>query len=90
MIWRENNRGEALVYYLFFPFQIATLKAALARKEGQGVQLQHSHSLSPERFRVKSAGSSPLHSSQKSTGDWSGGRRQQLEDFGNVEVLSKY
>ncbi|XP_021821255.1 kinesin-like protein KIN-14I isoform X1 [Prunus avium] len=66
--------------------QIATLKAALARKEGQGVQLQHSQSLSPERFRVKSAGSSPLHSSQKSTGDWSGGCRQQLEDFGNIEV----
>ncbi|KAK9919932.1 hypothetical protein M0R45_028505 [Rubus argutus] len=67
--------------------QIATLKAALARKEGEGTQLKHSLSLSPERFRMKSAGSSPLHPSRgKSAGDLSSGRKQPTEDIGNIEV----
>ncbi|KAM5561087.1 kinesin-like protein KIN-14I [Rosa sericea] len=66
--------------------QIATLKAALARKEGEGMQLEHSLSLSPERFRMKSAGSSPMHPRGKSTGDFSGGRKQPTEDFGNIEA----
>ncbi|XP_050384480.1 kinesin-like protein KIN-14I [Argentina anserina] len=66
--------------------QIATLKTALARKEGEGMHLKHSLSLSPERFRMKSSCTSPLLPSGKSTGDFSGGRKQSTEDFGNIEV----
>lgn len=59
----------------------------MARKEGEGTQLKHSLSLSPERFRMKSAGSSPLHPSRgKSAGDLSSGRKQPTEDIGNIEV----
>lgn len=59
----------------------------MARKEGEGMQLKHSLSLSPERFRMKSAGSSPLHPSRgKSTGDLSSGRKQPTEDLGNIDV----
>ncbi|RXH82195.1 hypothetical protein DVH24_036536 [Malus domestica] len=68
--------------------QIATLKAALARKESEGAQaqLKYSQSMSPERSRIKSAGSSPLHFNRKSTGDLAGARRQTADDFGNIEV----
>ncbi|KAM1160236.1 hypothetical protein ACFX19_033872 [Malus domestica] len=68
--------------------QIATLKAALARKESEGAQaqLKYSQSMSPERSRIKSAGSSPLHSNWKSTGDLSGASMQAADDFGNIEV----
>lgn len=67
-------------------YQVATLKTALARKEGEEKHLKHSLSLSPERFRMKSTGSSPLHPSRKSIGDSSGGRKQPMEDIGNIEV----
>ncbi|TQD70399.1 hypothetical protein C1H46_044074 [Malus baccata] len=68
--------------------QIATLKAALARKESEGAQaqLKYSQSMSPERSRIKSAGSSPLHSNWKSTGDLSGASMQAADDFGNIEL----
>ncbi|PON67017.1 Kinesin-like protein [Parasponia andersonii] len=65
--------------------QIASLKAALARKEGGTEHHQHSRSSSPDRFRMKSAGSSPSHPSWRSLKDFSGGRRQPMEDVGNIE-----
>lgn len=76
------------VHSIFFllVLEIASLKAALARKDGEREHLQHSQSSSPERFRLKSAGSSPSHHSWKSLKDFSGGRRQPMEDVGNVEV----
>ncbi|KAM6578696.1 hypothetical protein CsatB_030533 [Cannabis sativa] len=63
--------------------QIANLKAALVRKEGE--RGPHSRSSSPDRSRLKSAGSSPSHPSWKSLKEFSGGRRQPIEDVGNVE-----
>lgn len=68
----------------YFLLQIASLKAALVRKDVDGDQLQHSRSCSPERFRMKSTGSSPLHPSSRSVGDMSGGIRQPMEDVGEV------
>ncbi|XP_062081895.1 kinesin-like protein KIN-14I [Humulus lupulus] len=65
--------------------QIANLKAALVRKEGERERRPHSRSSSPDRFRLKSAGSSPSHPSWKSLKEFSGGRRQPVEDVGNVE-----
>ncbi|KAI3448524.1 hypothetical protein Pfo_005189 [Paulownia fortunei] len=50
--------------------QITTLKAALTRKEGgESGSLQHTRSSSTDRQRVRSSGSSPLHSSWNSIGD---------------------
>lgn len=66
--------------------QIATLKAALARKEGETEHLQHSPSSTPERFRMKSSGSSPSHHSWNGVGDMPNGHRQPMEDVGNIEV----
>ncbi|KAK2971892.1 hypothetical protein RJ640_013717 [Escallonia rubra] len=66
--------------------QIASLKAALARKEGgQQIQLQRSLSGSPERFRTMSAGSSPSHPSLQSV-NMLGNHRQPMEDVVNIEV----
>ncbi|KAK3036758.1 hypothetical protein RJ639_029723 [Escallonia herrerae] len=66
--------------------QIASLKAALARKEGgQQIQLQRSLSGSPERFRTMSAGSSPSHPSLQSV-NMPGNHRQPMEDVVNIEV----
>ncbi|XP_010245442.1 PREDICTED: kinesin-like protein KIN-14G [Nelumbo nucifera] len=69
--------------------QIASLKAALARKEGETEHLQCSISSSPERQRIKADEPSPLHSNQQFGGEMSGGhssRRQPMEDVGNIEV----
>lgn len=66
--------------------QISSLKAALARKEGEREHPQHSRSSSPERFRMKSAGSSPSHPSWRSLKDFSGGRKQPMDDVGNIEA----
>ncbi|KAL0348061.1 UNVERIFIED_CONTAM: Kinesin-like protein KIN-14F [Sesamum angustifolium] len=50
--------------------QIASLKAALARKEGgESEVLQHSRPSSPDPQRLMSSGSSPSHSSWNSPGD---------------------
>ncbi|CDP17227.1 unnamed protein product [Coffea canephora] len=68
--------------------QIASLKAALARKEGEPVRLQYSGSSSPERFRLKSsAGSSPSRSSWQSS-SISGDHKQQIEDMDNLEIMN--
>ncbi|KAJ7973303.1 Kinesin-like protein [Quillaja saponaria] len=71
--------------------QIASLKAALAKKEGEREHSQYSLSSSPERSRTKSSGSSscgssPLLLRRRSIGDMSGGRRQLMEETGNREV----
>ncbi|XP_024030711.1 kinesin-like protein KIN-14F [Morus notabilis] len=66
--------------------QIASLKAALVRKEGEREHLHHSRSSSPERFKMKSAGSSPSHPRWRSLKDLSGGRRQPMDDVGNIEA----
>ncbi|XP_060667800.1 kinesin-like protein KIN-14G [Ziziphus jujuba] len=68
--------------------QIASLKAALARKEGDRDQLQHSRSCSPDRVRMKSEGSSPLHPSWRSTGDLTAGHRHPIEDVREVRNKS--
>ncbi|KAK9281648.1 hypothetical protein L1049_004551 [Liquidambar formosana] len=68
--------------------QIASLKAALARKEGEPEQMQHSISGSSERFRTKASELSPFHSNRQG-GDMLGGPnscRQPMGDVGNIEV----
>ncbi|GMP40050.1 hypothetical protein CsSME_00010647 [Camellia sinensis var. sinensis] len=66
--------------------QIASLKAALARKEGEPGNLQQSTFSSPDRQSMTSAASSPAHPCWQSPGDVSSGRRQTMDDAGNVEV----
>ncbi|XP_057962403.1 kinesin-like protein KIN-14I [Malania oleifera] len=66
--------------------QIASLKAALARKEGEPEQLLSSRSSSPERVRTKPGGSSPSQNSWHGVGDISGNCRLAMDDVGNVEV----
>ncbi|XP_065030161.1 kinesin-like protein KIN-14P isoform X1 [Musa acuminata AAA Group] len=55
--------------------QVASLKAALAKKEGEQIQSTMS---SPDIYRLKSGATSPAHPNQMQT----------MEDFGNIEVLS--
>ncbi|THU56307.1 hypothetical protein C4D60_Mb11t15900 [Musa balbisiana] len=55
--------------------QVASLKAALAKKEGEQIQSTMS---SPDIYRLKSGATSPAHPNQM----------QMMEDFGNIEVLS--
>ncbi|KAG7969322.1 hypothetical protein I3843_07G025800 [Carya illinoinensis] len=66
--------------------QIASLKAALAMKEGVMESPQRTVSSSPERPKVKSCGSSPSHPSWRSVGDPSRGHMQSMEDVGNLKV----
>ncbi|XP_042501652.1 kinesin-like protein KIN-14I [Macadamia integrifolia] len=69
--------------------QIASLKAALARKEGENEHFQLPTHYSPEKHVLKAGGSSPLHSNRQIGGDMSGGHsnlRQPMEDVGNIEV----
>ncbi|RVW97927.1 Kinesin-like protein KIN-14Q [Vitis vinifera] len=66
--------------------QIANLKAALARKEGESEHQMYSRSSSPERLKMKSRGSSPSLPSLRSVADISGSRRQPMEDVGNIQV----
>lgn len=73
-------------------FQIASLKAALARKEGESGQMQNMI-LSPEVHRTKAGGPSPVHLNRQGGGDMSGGHsnlRQPMEDVGNIEVYDEY
>lgn len=73
-------------------FQIASLKAALARKEGESDQMQNMI-LSPEVHRTKAGGPSPVHLNRQGGGDMSGGHsnhRQPMEDVGNIEVYDEY
>lgn len=49
--------------------QIASLKAALSRKDKGEPGIQQSRSISPDRVIVGSFGSSPSHSSCQSIGD---------------------
>ncbi|KAJ0080063.1 hypothetical protein Patl1_22303 [Pistacia atlantica] len=62
--------------------QIASLKAALARKE-ETEHLQYTRPSTPERSSVKSNGSSPSQSSWNSLGEISSNLRQPMEDVGN-------
>lgn len=64
--------------YFHASFQIASLKAALARKEGESEPMRSTMS-SPDIFRVKSGTISPV------AGDIMG-QRQPMEDVGNLEV----
>ncbi|OVA02592.1 Calponin homology domain [Macleaya cordata] len=72
--------------------QIATLKAALARKEGgEPMHLPRSISSSsisssPERPTMKSGGSLPLYSDIVKGGSCT--RRQPIEDVGNIDVVN--
>ncbi|XP_064989529.1 kinesin-like protein KIN-14P isoform X2 [Musa acuminata AAA Group] len=52
--------------------QVASLKAALAKKEGEQIQSTMS---SPDIYRLKSGATSPAHPNQMQT----------MEDFGNIE-----
>ncbi|GAB4830022.1 hypothetical protein Ancab_019666 [Ancistrocladus abbreviatus] len=64
--------------------QIASLKAALGRKEGE--------SISPERCRTKCSGPSPIDSN-KHSGDIlvnSSRHRQPIEDVANIEACTKF
>jgi len=65
-------------------FQIASLKAALARKEGES---EHSFSSSSEKYRTKTSELSPYHINQRDpdTVDQLGCRRPMVE-VGNIEV----
>ncbi|XP_022770866.1 kinesin-like protein KIN-14I isoform X2 [Durio zibethinus] len=66
--------------------QIASLKAALARKEGETEQSQHSvsGSSSSEKYRTKAGNLLPFNPNQQ-VGD-ALGARQPMGDVGNIEV----
>ncbi|XVF32826.1 hypothetical protein REPUB_Repub17cG0116200 [Reevesia pubescens] len=66
--------------------QIASLKAALARKEGETEQSQHSVSGSSEKYRTKAGDLSPFNPNQR-VGDMLGAR-QPMGDVGNIEVCT--
>ncbi|KAK9136773.1 hypothetical protein Sjap_007367 [Stephania japonica] len=71
--------------------QIASLKAALAKKESGLEDVQRSISKSPERGQTKISESSLLHTNRQVIGDMSSGqgnRRQPMEDVGNIEAWS--
>lgn len=70
-------------------FQIASLKAALARKEGEPEQNQHSMSGSSDRYRTK-ASELPPFDTNRHGGDMFGDQdscRQPMGDVGNIEVI---
>ncbi|GKV22121.1 hypothetical protein SLEP1_g32013 [Rubroshorea leprosula] len=66
--------------------QVASLKAALARKEGETEQSQQSVSGSAERYRTKTSDLSPFNSIQR-VGNMVGGR-QPMGDVANIEVCT--
>ncbi|GMH13135.1 hypothetical protein Nepgr_014976 [Nepenthes gracilis] len=67
--------------------QIASLKAALAKKEEEMEHLSSSVlSSSPESLRVKSTSSSPSHPQWRPVRDTLGGRRHPIDDVGNIKV----
>ncbi|XP_034704061.1 kinesin-like protein KIN-14I, partial [Vitis riparia] len=68
--------------------QIATLKTALARKEGEPEDMQHSFSNSSERYRTKTSDLPPFHC-KKQAGDMLDDQnscRQPMWDVGNIEA----
>ncbi|KAH1130356.1 hypothetical protein J1N35_001734 [Gossypium stocksii] len=66
--------------------QIASLKAALARKEGEMDQSQHSVSSSSEKYRTKASDLSPFNPNQQ-VGDVLGAR-EPVANVGNIEVYT--
>ncbi|KAK1560159.1 hypothetical protein Q3G72_022996 [Acer saccharum] len=68
--------------------QIANLKAALARKEGESEHVHHSTSSSSEKSRTKASELSPYNSNQRTADMLSGQNnyRQPMGDVGNIEV----
>ncbi|OMO82036.1 hypothetical protein COLO4_23295 [Corchorus olitorius] len=66
--------------------QIATLKAALARKEAETEQSHHSVSGSSEKYRTKAGDLSPFNPNNR-VGD-ALGARQPMGDVGNIEVCT--
>ncbi|KAK6239436.1 hypothetical protein QUC31_004905 [Theobroma cacao] len=66
--------------------QIATLKAALARKEGETEQSLHSVSASSEKYRTKASDLSPFSTNQRVGAMLSS--RQPMGDVGNIEVCT--
>ncbi|KAL5853916.1 hypothetical protein ACOSQ3_009034 [Xanthoceras sorbifolium] len=81
---RVNKDGGADVKEL--KEQIASLKAALARKDGEQEHLQFARPSTPDRLKMKSGSSSPSNSSSQSVGDNSSNRRQPMEEVGNIQV----
>ncbi|GMH20457.1 hypothetical protein Nepgr_022298 [Nepenthes gracilis] len=66
--------------------QIASLKGALARKEGDSAaHSQNSVFTSPERYRPKARGPSPLHFDKHGVST----HRRQMEDASSIEAYSK-
>ncbi|WVY96294.1 hypothetical protein V8G54_028445 [Vigna mungo] len=65
--------------------QIASLKAALARKDGES---QHSLSGSSEKYRTLASESSPYHANQRGIVSDRLGCRQPMVDVGNIELHS--
>lgn len=81
---RKNKEGGGEVKEL--KDQIASLKAALARKDGGSAELLQPNS--PDRHVIKACVSSPLYPNKQFGGDMLGGnsnRRQPMEDVGNLE-----
>ncbi|XWS46601.1 hypothetical protein CRYUN_Cryun14cG0082400 [Craigia yunnanensis] len=69
-----------------FKEQIASLKAALARKEGATEHNQHCVSGSSEKYRTKASDLSPFNPNQQ-VGDMLSAR-QPMGDVGNIEVCT--
>ncbi|KNA04939.1 hypothetical protein SOVF_195000, partial [Spinacia oleracea] len=71
--------------------QIASLKAALARKDAESVRSHQSGSSSPERYRGIVDGPSPLRSNQNGGNAlFDANRHQQpIGDIANIEVFNK-
>ncbi|KAH1136262.1 hypothetical protein AAZX31_10G016100 [Glycine max] len=80
---RVNKDGAADVKEL--KEQIASLKAALARKEGES---EHSLSGSSEKYRTRAGEVSPYHANQRGADIVSLGCRQPMLDVGNIELHS--
>ncbi|KAI3880809.1 hypothetical protein MKX03_034710, partial [Papaver bracteatum] len=81
---KKNKEGGGEVKEL--KEQIASLKAALARKDGGSAE--HLQPSSPDRHMIKACVSSPLYPNKQFGGDMLGGnsnRRQPMEDVGNLE-----
>ncbi|XP_075642220.1 kinesin-like protein KIN-14I isoform X2 [Castanea sativa] len=70
--------------------QIASLKAALARKEGEPEHIQTSITGSSEKYRTKASEISPFQSKQKDAGLFGDHNncRQPMGDVGNIELRS--
>ncbi|XP_030947195.1 kinesin-like protein KIN-14I [Quercus lobata] len=70
--------------------QIASLKAALARKEGEPEHIQTSISGSSEKYRTKASEISPFQSKQKDAGLFEDHNscRKPMGDVGNMELRS--